>query len=64
MDQALSGMCLFNCIVNLSTALSITFSPDLNSDFRSGSVHNLIEQTHEFYSIGDGSLISQEEHAS
>ena len=60
MDQALSGMCLFNHIVNLSTALSIVFSSDLNSDLRSGSVYNLIEHTHEFYSIDDGSPISQE----
>ena len=35
---------------------------DSNSDFRSGSVHNSIEQTNEFYSIDDGSPISQEEH--
>ena len=64
MDQALSGMCLFNRIVNLSAALSIVFLSDSNSDFGSSSVHNSIEQTHEFYSIGDGSLISQEEHMS
>ena len=53
MDQALSGMCLFNHIMNLSAALSIVFSSDMNTDFGSGSVHNSIEQTHDFYSKGE-----------